>query len=110
MVIILTFQEGPSKRGGQPSGRLSAVRANLKSRSGLANICAYRDTSGLFTEEAPENDCSSQKGPTSESRPPTTQAPSSLSSTMAAASTIEDEEASSTMKLKLTIRFLLQKN
>ena len=46
------FQEGPSKKGGQPTARLSAVRANLKSRSGLANICAYRDTSGLFTEEA----------------------------------------------------------
>ena len=52
-LVLVTLEEGPSKRGGmQPSGRLSAVRANLKSRSGLANICAYRDTSGLFTEEA----------------------------------------------------------
>ena len=45
----------------------------------------------------PENDSASQKGATSDSRPPTTRAPSSLSSTMtaAAASTIEDEEVRS---------------
>ena len=45
------LQEVAAKRGAPSSVNLSAIHANLRSRSALANICAYKDTSGLFTEE-----------------------------------------------------------
>ena len=38
--------------GSEPE--ISIIKANLKSRSKLLTACAYKDTSGLFTTEAPE--------------------------------------------------------
>ena len=84
------LQEVAAKRGAPSSVNLSAIHANLRSRSALANICAYRDTSGLFTEETLENE-SSQQGSSSQSA--RKQPPPSSSTAATAASTIEDEEA-----------------
>lgn len=47
-LVLLTLE---TKVG---SPKLSVLKANLKSRSKLLNICAYKDVSGLFTTEAPE--------------------------------------------------------
>ena len=33
---------------------LSVIKANLKSKSKIVTVCAYKDTSGLFTTETPE--------------------------------------------------------
>ena len=44
-IVLLTFAQSGSK------GRLNVMKANLKSRSQLVNICAYEDKSGLFTTE-----------------------------------------------------------
>jgi hypothetical protein len=44
-IVLLTLQADM----GMP--QLSVIKANLKSRSQLINICAYKDVSGLFTED-----------------------------------------------------------
>lgn len=41
-------------KGGQLQPELSVIKANLKSKSRIIAACAYKDVSGLFTTETPE--------------------------------------------------------
>ena len=49
-LCLLTLEETE----GNSVGQLSLLRANLKSKSKMLTICAYRDTSGLFVKDIPE--------------------------------------------------------
>ena len=40
---------------GSKGGQLSVVKANLRSRSKMVAMSAYKDTSGLFTKDVPEH-------------------------------------------------------
>ncbi len=55
-IVLLTLEEEKRERGfgaqqKSPAAKLSAVKANLKGKSQIDNICAYQDLSGLFTED-----------------------------------------------------------